>query len=648
MHAVCYAVHFVNNIKFEGVFFRLETESKTATVIMGCTESIGPDSEPVKVENYKGDIVIPEIVLYEGTEYTVSSIEGHWVSGLGRLNSYGAFEDCDELTSITIPKTINSISGGAFKGCAALKAVYISDLEAWLKIGYGAMGPRDDLSYGNPLELAHNLYLNGVLVSDLVIPDNITKINSLAFVGSNISSIVFHKNVTSIGSGAFKACDNLRDVYTYSPCISAHTSFENFENKTLHIRKRYYEDYYNGFVEKYNEPGEKLYDWDWKSFGKIEFIEGIDYHLIYLINGEEYKKIWKESGEAIIAEPYPQKEGYTFSGWSEIPANMPDHDVTITGSFSQNIYKLTYMVGGNVYKVYELKYDESITPEADPAQKGKVFSGWSEIPQKMPANDVTVTGTFSWSKLAKNGVEYQVYDAEKELAKIVGNNKTSGDVFIESPVEIDGYNYSVTTISDKVFSGCSGITKITIPATITKVGERTFANIDKLTDVTILAKDIPETDRTAFENSYIEDYVTLHVPDGSVEKYKAVAPWKNFKDVVAIEGTKVIPVPEIVMEKGEVTFICEEEDVEFHYEVTPLGQEAGKGNKVILGQSYRINVYASKDGYQDSETVTKEFTIKKGDLNLDGKVDVADHVELSSIIMTAKTEEGSSQEDHQE
>ena len=34
----------------------------------------------------------------------------------------------------------------------------------------------------------------------------------------------------------------------------------------------------------------------------------------------------------------PTKEGFTFSGWSEIPETMPDHDVTITGTFIANTY----------------------------------------------------------------------------------------------------------------------------------------------------------------------------------------------------------------------------------------------------------------------------------------------------------------------
>ena len=119
------------------------------------------------------------------------------------------------------------------------------------------------------------------------------------------------------------------------------------------------------------------------------------YKLTYMLDGVVYKTISYDYGDAITPEPAPTKEGYTFSGWSEIPETMPAHDVTVTGSFSINKYKLTYTVDGEVYKTYEMEYGATITPEAEPTKEGYTFSGWSEIPTTMPAHDVIVTGTFT-------------------------------------------------------------------------------------------------------------------------------------------------------------------------------------------------------------------------------------------------------------
>ena len=118
-------------------------------------------------------------------------------------------------------------------------------------------------------------------------------------------------------------------------------------------------------------------------------------------------------GVSVTEENAPEKEGYTFSGWSEIPAKMPAKDVTVTGSFTINSYKLIYMVDDREYKSYEIEYSSSITPEAQPTKEGYTFSGWSEIPVTMPAKDVTITGNFTLIDAIEDVIAddstYQIY-----------------------------------------------------------------------------------------------------------------------------------------------------------------------------------------------------------------------------------------------
>ena len=117
-----------------------------------------------------------------------------------------------------------------------------------------------------------------------------------------------------------------------------------------------------------------------------------------MVDGELYKSYEIEENEIITSEASPTKEGYTFSGWSDIPATMPAKDVTVTGTFSINKYNLIYKVDGEDYKAIQVEYGASITPEAAPTKDYYTFSGWSDIPATMPANDVTITGTFSINK----------------------------------------------------------------------------------------------------------------------------------------------------------------------------------------------------------------------------------------------------------
>ena len=163
-----------------------------------------------------------------------------------------------------------------------------------------------------------------------------------------------------------------------------------------------------GCTEKYkNAQG-------WKNFTTI--VDVLKYKLTYFVDGQEYKSYDIEEGTTITPEAEPTKEGYTFSGWSEIPQTMPAHDVTVTGTFSINKYKLTYTIDGAEYKTYEVEYGATITPEEAPTKEGYTFSGWSEIPETMPAHDVTVTGTFSINKYkltyVVDGAEYKTYEIE--------------------------------------------------------------------------------------------------------------------------------------------------------------------------------------------------------------------------------------------
>ena len=144
------------------------------------------------------------------------------------------------------------------------------------------------------------------------------------------------------------------------------------------------------------------------------------YKLTYMVDGEEYKSYQIDYGTSIAAEVQPTKVGYTFSGWSEIPETMPAHDVTVTGNFTINSYTLTYMVDDEVYKTYEVEYGTDIIPEEVPQKKGYTFSGWSDIPTTMPARDITISGTFSINsyKLTYivDGAEYKTIELEYDSA----------------------------------------------------------------------------------------------------------------------------------------------------------------------------------------------------------------------------------------
>ena len=195
--------------KIGSLYYNLNATNQTAEV----TYQLQWDAN-----NYSGLItaIIPTSVTYNSTTYSVTSIGNY------------AFEDCSGLTSVTIPNSVTSIgrqafysctgltsitigSGvtswgqNAFNGCTSLTTVHISDLAAWCNISF-------DYGGASPLAYAHNLYLNGELVTDLIIPNSVTSIGN-AFQGfSGLTSVTIPNSVTSIGSGAFSGCSGLTSV----------------------------------------------------------------------------------------------------------------------------------------------------------------------------------------------------------------------------------------------------------------------------------------------------------------------------------------------------------------------------------------------------------------------------------------------------
>ena len=119
-----------------------------------------------------------------------------------------AYRDCRGLKSVTIGNGVTNMGENAFSGCLNLDSVHITDLTAWCNITFP-----DNMSSSNPLSYAHHLYLNGEEIKDLIIPNDVTRINKYAFYGcSGLNSVTIPNSVTTIGNDAFQNCTGLTSL----------------------------------------------------------------------------------------------------------------------------------------------------------------------------------------------------------------------------------------------------------------------------------------------------------------------------------------------------------------------------------------------------------------------------------------------------
>ena len=181
---------------------------------------------------------------------------------------------------------------------------------------------------------------------------------------------------------------------------------------------------------------------------------------------------------------------------------------------------------------------------------------------------------------------------------------------------------SVTSIGWCAFSDCSGLTSVTIPNSVTSIGLFAFSDCPELLDVYCYAEKVPYTESDAFNGSYPE-YANLHVPDASVDSYKATAPWSSFGKIVGLSAgepeqpeVEKCATPVVTYAEGKLSFSCETEGANY---VTKLVAEDAKeyyDAEIELSATYNIEVFATKANCENSDTVNVALVwVENGDVN---------------------------------
>ncbi|MBQ9517543.1 MAG: leucine-rich repeat protein [Eubacterium sp.] len=143
---------------------------------------------------------------------TLEKLDG-WGGAVGNVDkTYGCFQACTALVSITLPNSLVEIEPYVFNGCTALKNIIIPNNVTTIgKYAFFECSALERITFGNSLTtLGENCFRNSGL-KKVNWNDALTTIPNYAFLGCGFVEVELPDTVTSVGTQAFKNCTFLRN-----------------------------------------------------------------------------------------------------------------------------------------------------------------------------------------------------------------------------------------------------------------------------------------------------------------------------------------------------------------------------------------------------------------------------------------------------
>ena len=138
-----------------------------------------------------------------------------------------------------------------------------------------------------------------------------------------------------------------------------------------------------------------------------------DIHTItWKVNGEVVATTNAVYGAEIADYDYTAPTGYTFSGWTDKPATMPANNIEVNGTTTIKTYTVKWTINGEYYNSTEVKYGEAVTAPQYTIPAGHSFA-WGDIPSAMPDNDnLVINGTLTINRYT---ITYYYDEAETQV-----------------------------------------------------------------------------------------------------------------------------------------------------------------------------------------------------------------------------------------
>ena len=342
-------------------------------------------------DTYAGDVFIP------------SSANGYRVTDIGSL----AFKCCKNLTSVSIPSSVNSIGLGAFEYCTGLTSATIPN--SVTSIGDYAFYRCSELTNvkipNYVTSIGSYAFARCRKLTSIAIPNSMSKIEYNTFYEcSGLTSVTIPSSVTSIGGSAFQGCSGL---YHLTSCITnvfqtGSNAFDGCSSTTLYVPK--------GTKSQYQSKT------DWNRLTNIKEIydfsaPNADGVTIYYNIVSEANKTCEvacgidKSGEGSAAGLSPDWLATDYAGVVNIPSSANGYRVIGIGERAfmccQNLVSVTIpnsvtYIGSNAFfgrcGFTSLEIPNSVTRVED----GAFYANWDLTSVTIPSS-VTYIGEYAFA-----------------------------------------------------------------------------------------------------------------------------------------------------------------------------------------------------------------------------------------------------------